>query len=213
MIDSMPSHAQSWVAFVQNHGIQIDVPDLMRRTTGRTGAECMRELFQRDMSDEEAWTAHCRKGAALPRAVCAHLCRGGGLQGVCRPDARTRAQDRGRDGGRPPQYCLCDAAPASCPCRPTPSPAATKGWPANLNPPYFWKWPGAWLCRRSAALCLKTHPLASKRQAPRWHACRGHLHQPQRRTTCPDPTCWLAARNYLELIESNFLETLDVAPA
>ena len=55
IIDSMPSHAQSWVAFVQNHGIDIDVPDLMRRTTGRTGAECMRELFARDMSDEEAW--------------------------------------------------------------------------------------------------------------------------------------------------------------
>jgi beta-phosphoglucomutase-like phosphatase (HAD superfamily) len=26
MIDSMPSHAQSWVAFVQKHGIDIDVP-------------------------------------------------------------------------------------------------------------------------------------------------------------------------------------------
>ena len=55
MIDSMPSHAKSWVSFVQQHGINIDIPDLMRRTTGRTGAECMRELFQRDLSEDEAW--------------------------------------------------------------------------------------------------------------------------------------------------------------
>ena len=55
MINSMPYHAQSWIAFTQNHGIQIDVPDLMARTTGRTGAECMRELFQREMEDDECW--------------------------------------------------------------------------------------------------------------------------------------------------------------
>jgi beta-phosphoglucomutase-like phosphatase (HAD superfamily) len=55
MINSMPSHALSWVEFTRRHGIQIDLPDLMRRTTGRNGAECMRELFQRDLSDEEAW--------------------------------------------------------------------------------------------------------------------------------------------------------------
>ena len=55
MINSMPYHAQSWIAFTRNHGIQIDVPDLMARTTGRTGAECMRELFQRDMEEAECW--------------------------------------------------------------------------------------------------------------------------------------------------------------
>ena len=55
MIDSMPHHAQSWVKFCRRHGIQIDLPDLMRRTTGRTGAECMRELFQREVPETEAW--------------------------------------------------------------------------------------------------------------------------------------------------------------
>src|SRR5450830_1233689 len=54
MIDSMPSHALSWIEFTRRHGLQMDVADLMRRTTGRTGAECMRELFGREMSDEEA---------------------------------------------------------------------------------------------------------------------------------------------------------------
>lgn len=55
MINSMPYHAQSWIAFTRKHGIQIDVPDLMARTTGRTGAECMRELFQREMDEAECW--------------------------------------------------------------------------------------------------------------------------------------------------------------
>ena len=54
MIDSMPYHAQSWVEFCRRHAVNLDVDDLMRRTTGRTGAECMRELFQRDVPASEA---------------------------------------------------------------------------------------------------------------------------------------------------------------
>jgi beta-phosphoglucomutase-like phosphatase (HAD superfamily) len=54
MIDSMPSHAQSWAVFAQRHGVKMDLPELMRRTTGRTGTECMGELFGRTMSFEEA---------------------------------------------------------------------------------------------------------------------------------------------------------------
>lgn len=55
MIDSMPYHAQSWVAFVEHHGITIDVKDLLRKTTGRTGAECMDVLFGRPIPQQEAW--------------------------------------------------------------------------------------------------------------------------------------------------------------
>jgi beta-phosphoglucomutase-like phosphatase (HAD superfamily) len=54
MIDSMPWHAQSWIAFTQRHGLRIDVDELMRRTTGRTGLECMNDLFQRDIDAVEA---------------------------------------------------------------------------------------------------------------------------------------------------------------
>jgi beta-phosphoglucomutase-like phosphatase (HAD superfamily) len=53
MIDSMPYHAKSWMAFARNHHINIDVADLLRRTTGRTGAECMHELFQRSFAPTE----------------------------------------------------------------------------------------------------------------------------------------------------------------
>ena len=64
MVDSMPYHLKSWGVFAQRHGLAIDLPDLMRRTTGRNGLECMRELFQRDLPDDEAWTLIHQKEAA-----------------------------------------------------------------------------------------------------------------------------------------------------
>ncbi len=54
MIDSMPSHTESWGELARRHGVAVDIDELMRRTTGRTGLECMRILFARDMADDEA---------------------------------------------------------------------------------------------------------------------------------------------------------------
>ena len=54
MIDSMPTHKAAWIEFARRHRIQIDLPEMMRRTTGRTGTECMGELFGRVMTAEEA---------------------------------------------------------------------------------------------------------------------------------------------------------------
>ncbi len=55
MIDSMPFHARSWVGFAERHGLTIEVDELLRRTTGRTGAECMELLFGRAMNPKECW--------------------------------------------------------------------------------------------------------------------------------------------------------------
>jgi beta-phosphoglucomutase-like phosphatase (HAD superfamily) len=54
MIDSMPFHAQSWIEFARRHGLTIELDDLMRRTTGRTGIECMCEVFECDVPPAEA---------------------------------------------------------------------------------------------------------------------------------------------------------------
>lgn len=54
MIDSMPWHAKAWVEFTRRRGMDIDVPDLMARTTGRNGTECIRELLQREVEQAEA---------------------------------------------------------------------------------------------------------------------------------------------------------------
>lgn len=37
----------------------FDLDDLMRRTTGRTGVECMRELFQQDFDEAQALELAC----------------------------------------------------------------------------------------------------------------------------------------------------------
>lgn len=64
MVDSMPSHTESWAELARRHGLKIDIAELMRRTTGRTGLECIRILFDRDMSDEEALVYVHEKEAA-----------------------------------------------------------------------------------------------------------------------------------------------------
>ncbi|WP_349291325.1 HAD family hydrolase [Caenimonas sedimenti] len=45
MVDSMPYHARSWAEFTRRHGIAMEVDEILRRTTGRNGVECIRELF------------------------------------------------------------------------------------------------------------------------------------------------------------------------
>ena len=70
MVDSMPSHAESWLVLAQRHGIAVDLPELMRRTTGRTGLECMRILFDREMPDAEAF-AYLQEKEALYRDIFA----------------------------------------------------------------------------------------------------------------------------------------------
>jgi beta-phosphoglucomutase-like phosphatase (HAD superfamily) len=55
MIDSMGHHRQSWLAFAAHHGLAMPIDELMRRTTGRNGAECMDELFGRPIARDEAW--------------------------------------------------------------------------------------------------------------------------------------------------------------
>ncbi len=70
MVDSMPSHEQSWGELARRYGIAVDMPDLMRRTTGRTGLECMRILFDRELSDAQAF-AYLQEKEELYREIFA----------------------------------------------------------------------------------------------------------------------------------------------
>ena len=53
-IDSMSSHAQSWIPFAKRHQLTLDLPELMRKTTGRNGHECIEILFGRAFAADEA---------------------------------------------------------------------------------------------------------------------------------------------------------------
>lgn len=54
MVDSMPWHAKAWIEFARRRGLALDVPDLMRRTTGRNAFECACELMEREVSQAES---------------------------------------------------------------------------------------------------------------------------------------------------------------
>ena len=54
MIDSMPFHAKSWSEFTRRHEVAMDIDEVMRRTTGRNGVECMRELFGPQLAEDRA---------------------------------------------------------------------------------------------------------------------------------------------------------------
>ncbi|MCA0214870.1 MAG: HAD family phosphatase [Proteobacteria bacterium] len=53
MIDSMPFHGKSWAEFTRRHGVDMTPEEILRRTTGRNGAECMQVLFDRDFAAGE----------------------------------------------------------------------------------------------------------------------------------------------------------------
>lgn len=55
MVDSMPAHAKSWEEFAHRHGLHMPVAEILQRTTGRNGAECIRELMGHGIGDDEAW--------------------------------------------------------------------------------------------------------------------------------------------------------------
>lgn len=61
MVDSMPAHARSWTEFTRRHGISMDAEEILRRTTGRNGLECIREVFGESTPEERAWDLIAQK--------------------------------------------------------------------------------------------------------------------------------------------------------
>ena len=64
MVDSMPYHALSWTEFTRRHGIAMEVDEILRRTTGRNGVECVRELMGQEVPEAQAleWIAEKEAG-------------------------------------------------------------------------------------------------------------------------------------------------------
>ena len=54
MVESMPAHAKSWEMFRERHHIEMPVDEILKRTTGRNGVECVRLLLGDDIGEDEA---------------------------------------------------------------------------------------------------------------------------------------------------------------
>jgi beta-phosphoglucomutase-like phosphatase (HAD superfamily) len=69
MVDSMPHHAKTWLTFAEKHNVNLSIEEIMRRTTGRTGLECVRVLLdQPDLDETQAW-AMVHEKEALYREI------------------------------------------------------------------------------------------------------------------------------------------------
>ena len=211
MIDSMPSHAQSWVAFVQQHGIDIDVADLMRRTTGRTGPECMRELFQRDLSNEEASGYIAIKEQMYRDLFTPVFVEVAGFkQFATQTLQRSLKFGVGTAGDRHNIAFAMHNLQLAVP--PHAVVGGDEGLPGKPEPAIFLEAASRMNVRAGDCIVFEDAPLgieAARRAGMRAVAiCTTHTP-----AQLAGPHVIAAAANYLELIEAEFLETLHVATA
>lgn len=91
MVDSMPAHAKSWDLFRRRHHVDLSVDEILKRTTGRNGIECIRILLGDDIPDEEARRLIDEKEADYRRIFAEDFREVAGFSDFAR-----RAQARGR---------------------------------------------------------------------------------------------------------------------
>jgi beta-phosphoglucomutase-like phosphatase (HAD superfamily) len=209
MIDSMPSHTQSWVEFARRHGLTVDMPDLMRRTTGRNGLECMHELFQQELPVETA-LAYVHEKEAIYRALFAPcFAEIAGFKAFA-----AQAQQRGLKvgvGTAGDQHNIAFAyANLQMPHTPLATVGGDEGLPGKPEPAIFLE-----VARRIGVapehcIVFEDAPLgieAARRAGMRAVGiCTGHpAHE------LAGPHVLAHAADYYALIDSNFLETHHVA--
>lgn len=211
MIDSMPSHAQSWVTFAQNHGITMNIDDLMRRTTGRTGAECMRELFQRALSDDEAWALISEKEVIYRKLFAPVFAEVAGFKAFAQQTlARGLNLGVGTAGDQHNiafalQHLKLDTAPHAIV-------GGDEGFAGKPEPAIFLEVARRMGIRPQDCIVFEDAPfgIEAARRAGMRAVAICTTHSPEQLAGTHVMT---SARNYLELMDSNFLENLNVATA
>lgn len=209
MVDSMPFHARSWVEFTRRHGLQVELADLLRRTTGRTGVECMRELFGRPLAEQEAQALVHEKEGIYRELFTPAFAEVGGFRAFAR-----RAIARGLKVGVGTAGDRHNIAFTLDHLRMDPPPQAVvggdEGLPGKPEPAIFLE-----VARRlgaSAVRCIvfEDAPLgieAARRAGMRAVAvCTSHSP-----AELSGPHVLAHVRNYDELVSSDFLEKLHAA--
>lgn len=209
MVDSLGYHAKSWTAFARHHGIERDMGTWMRSANGRTGLECVRELFARALSDDEARTLLAQKEQLYRDLFAPEFVEIKGFR-----DFASRASQRGlkigigtagdQDNINFALHHLAMATP------PQVRVGGDQGLAGKPQPDIFLA--VAQQLNVSPAQCIvfEDAPLgieAARRAGMRAVAiCNTH-----NRDELQSPNVVASVNNYLELIDSAFLENLDVA--
>jgi beta-phosphoglucomutase-like phosphatase (HAD superfamily) len=209
MVDSMPFHAKSWMEFCSRHSLAFDVEELLRRTTGRTGPECMRMLFERELGDEEAWVLVAEKEAIYRELFAPVFAEVGGFNAFA-----GQARERGLKVGVGTAGDRHNIAFAFSHLKMSPPPHAVvggdEGLPGKPEPAIFLE--AARRMGTVAAECIvfEDAPLgieAARRAGMRAVAvCTSHS-----AGELAGPHVLAQVRDYHELMNKNFLESLHVA--
>jgi beta-phosphoglucomutase-like phosphatase (HAD superfamily) len=209
MIDSMGHHAQSWEIFARQHGLSIEIDDLMRRTTGRTGAECMRELFQRDLGQDEAWALIAEKEQIYRELFGPVFAEVAGFTAFY---AQALAHDLKLGVGTAGDQH--NIAFAMSHLNLTPSPQAIvggdEGHPGKPEPAIFLEVARQMNASAGGCIVFEDAPfgIEAARRAGMKAVAICSTHKPDQ---LAGPHVIATVRDYHELLNSNFLETLHVA--
>jgi beta-phosphoglucomutase-like phosphatase (HAD superfamily) len=212
MIDSMPHHTSTWMDFAHQHGIDIEIGELMRRTTGRTGLECVRILMdQPDMDEALAW-ALVHEKEQLYRDIFGPIFQE--VAGFSAFYAATRAQGFKVAVGTAGDIHNVEFALCHLKMNPPPDAIARgdEGLTGKPTPAIFLAAAQRIGVAPEHCIVFEDAPFgieAARRAGMRAVAvCTGHSAE-----ELAGPHVLASVKNYTELLESNFLESLHVATA
>ena len=166
MVDSMPFHGQSWGEFARRHGIEIDLADLLIRTTGRTGPECMNELFGRIVPPGESAALVHEKETLYRDLFTRHFTEVKGFKAFSEM-ALLRGLKVGVGTAGDRRNIEFAMANLKMQTQPTAIVGGDEGLPGKPDPAIFLEVASVSVWHRVHALFLKMRPLASKRRAER----------------------------------------------
>ncbi len=209
MIDSMPWHARSWLRFAHEHGLNVEIDDVMRRTTGRTGLECMRELFGQDLLEERAWELIAQKEEIYRDLFAPEFCEVAGF-GEFAQQARSLGLKVGI-GTAGDRYNIAFAlSKLKMPRPPHAVVGGDEGLPGKPEPAIFLEAANQMDASAAGCIVFEDAPFgieAARRAGMRAVAlCTTHT-----AAQLAGPHVIACARDYHELMSMKFLENLHVA--
>jgi len=208
MIDSMPFHAQSWQMFARQHGLKIEIDDLMRRTTGRTGAECMCELFQKELSPDEAWALIADKEQIYRALFAPVFAEVAGFK-TFYAQALSRGLKVGVGSAGDRHNLAFAFKHLALPTPPHTVVGGDEGLPGKPEPAIFLKAAHAMAASASSSIVFEDAPfgIEAARRAGMRAVAICSTHSPAQ---LAGDHVIAAVRDYTELMNSNFLENLNV---
>lgn len=211
MVDSMPWHARSWVAFCRKHGIDMQASEILARTTGRTGLECMQLVFGRPLDEAEAQALVHEKEELYRELFAAEFSEVAGFTEFARQAAALGLKLAVGTAGDRHNIAFVMSRLAMDPL-PLAIVGGDEGLPGKPQPAIFLE--AARRIQVAPEHCIVFEDAPFGIEAARRAGMRAvavcSTHTPQE---LAGPHVVAAVRNYQELAHSKFLESLDVAIA